>query len=136
MIGRELRSTHGLVEWFLSQQGKTIRGFRRAVFSGFTTVALAEIIARLIVDRRDLQGIWHVAAEPIDKFTLLSLVKDVYGLDVGIEPDESFLCDRSLDATRFRCATGFVIPTWPDMIRQMYQDATPYEQIRRAYAHQ
>jgi len=37
MIGRELCGSHGLVEWFLSQQGKVVRGYKKAVFSGFTT---------------------------------------------------------------------------------------------------
>ena len=45
MIGRELAGSQGLLEWFLGQQGKSVRGFRQAIFSGFTTQALAEIIA-------------------------------------------------------------------------------------------
>ncbi|HEY2846949.1 MAG TPA: sugar nucleotide-binding protein, partial [Pyrinomonadaceae bacterium] len=41
IIGRELRSQHGLVEWFLSQRGTTVPGYVNAVFSGLTTIALA-----------------------------------------------------------------------------------------------
>ncbi len=110
MIGREFNGAHGLVEWFLSQQAKHVRGFRRAIFSGFTTLALAEILADVINRHPRLSGLYHVSSGPISKFDLLSLIRDVYGVKVEIEPDETFVCDRSLDCTRFREATGFVAP--------------------------
>jgi len=134
MIGRELSGAHGLVEWFLSQKGERVRGFKRAVFSGFTTLALAEILADIIERRPELEGVWNVAAEPINKFDLLTLVRDHYGLDIEIEPDENFVCDRSLDGRRFRETTGFEPPAWSLMVEQMRRDSTPYEEIRRVHA--
>ncbi len=134
IIGRELETSHGLVEWFLSQEGKAIRGYKKAIFSGFTTNALAEIIAQIITKHSDLHGVWHVAAEPISKYDLLSLVKEIYKLNIQIEPDEIFLCDRSLNADRFKQATGFVPLPWRDMIEQMYQNPTPYSKLRGDYA--
>ena len=134
IIGRELEGSHGLIEWFLAQQGKTIRGYNRAVFSGFTTNALAEIISQILIKNLDLQGVWHVASTPINKFDLLSLVKQSYRLNIQIEPDETFVCDRSLNADQFRQATEFVPPAWPEMIEQMRQDTIPYEEIRRTHA--
>jgi len=134
MIGRELETSNGLIDWFLSQQGKTIDGYTRAIFSGFTTNALAEIIARIVVEQPEMHGVWHVASDPVSKFDLLSLVKQVYRLNIKIEPDEAVVCDRSLNADRFRQATGFVPPTWYDMIEQMYRDPTPYSELRRPHA--
>ena len=100
----------------------------------FTTRALAEVIARVVSGHQDLSGVWHVAAEPINKFDLLSLVREVYGLRVEIEPDEAFACDRSLDASRFREATGIGAPSWPEMIAGLRDDPTPYEEIRAGRA--
>lgn len=134
MIGRELSGSHGLVEWFLSQRGKTVRGFKRAIFSGFTTAALSETIGDIIADENGLHGVWHVAADPINKFDLLSMVKQAFQVDIEIEPDESFICDRSLDDSRFRARTGFTPPSWEQMIDAMARDTTPYEQIRRTHA--
>lgn len=134
MIGRELAGAHGLVEWFLSQRGGKVRGFRRAVFSGFTTQELSNIVGDVIEKHEGLSGVWHVAAEPINKYDLLTLVKGAYGLDVGIEPDEEFVCDRSLDGSRFRDETGFEPRPWPEMIERMARDETPYEEIRN-HAH-
>lgn len=132
MIGRELSGAHGLLEWFLSQEGGRVRGFRRAVFSGFTTAALAELIAEVVENHAGLSGVWHAAAEPINKFDLLSLVKEIYGMRVEIEPDETFVCDRSLDGSRFREATGIRAPAWPEMIRRLRDDPTPYAEVRAA----
>jgi|SRR5215213_10194465 len=130
MIGRELAGAHGLLEWFLSQEGGRVRGFSRAVFSGFTTAALAELLARVVAERPELSGVRHAAADPINKFELLSLIKETYGLSIEIEPDETFVCDRSLDGSRFQRETGIAAPTWPEMIRRMRDDATPYGEIR------
>ncbi len=134
MIGRELETSNGLIEWFLAQEGNTVSGYKRAIFSGFTTNALAEIIAKIITEHTDIHGVWHVASDPFSKFELLSLVKQVYKLNIHIEPDETVVCDRSLNSERFRKVTGFVPPTWHDMIEQMYKDTTPYSQLRRPNA--
>lgn len=130
MIGRELQGTHGLLEWFLSQRDGQVRGFKRAIFSGLTTPALARVIEKIIAHHPQMQGVWHVASEPISKFDLLTLVKQTYGVPVEIAGDESFVCDRSLNGGRFRTHTGIEIPSWPEMLRQMRADDTCYETLR------
>lgn len=130
IIGRELRTSSGLVEWFLSNRGGQVRGYRRAIYSGFTTLALARIILDIVQQQPDLSGLYQVSSEPISKYDLLTLVNAVYQTGTVIEPDSTFVCDRSLDSSRFRAATGFRPPGWPEMIRQMYEDATPYDRWR------
>jgi dTDP-4-dehydrorhamnose reductase len=134
MIGRELQGADGLLEWFFSQEGGRVRGFRRAIFSGFTTSVFAELIAEIISNHEGLQGVQHVASEAINKLDLLSLVKAAYGPNVEIEPDKTFVCDRSLDGSRFNRETGFRAPSWPEMIAAMRADSTPYDKIRRIHA--
>jgi dTDP-4-dehydrorhamnose reductase len=124
MIGRELGTAHGLIEWFLGQRGRSVRGFKKAIFSGFTTQALAELIGRVIAEWPRLEGVWHVAADPINKYDLLQLARQQYRLDVRVEPDETVVCDRSLDAGRFRAETGYAPPDWPTMIARLAQDTT------------
>lgn len=130
MIGRELEGAHGLLEWFLARRGGGVRGFKQAVFSGFTTQTLADVLARVVGEYPQMSGIWHVAAEPINKFDLLALLKQALALDIEIEPDETFVCDRSLNAERFRQATGLALPPWPEMIERIAQDTTRYDEIR------
>ncbi len=134
IIGRELQRSYGLIEWFLSQSGMSVYGWKRAIFSGLTTIEIARVVARVVQDHPELEGVWHVASNPISKFDLLSLVKAVYDLDVEIIPDYEEVIDRSLNADRFQKATGYAPPTWQDMIEEMHQDSTPYSELRRSYA--
>ena len=127
-IGRELhRPTHGLLEWFLNRRGGTVKGFRKAIYSGLTSHALSGVIALLIEKHTDLSGVWQVAGEPINKYALLLLIREIYDLDVDVLPDEAFQCDRSMKADKFRQATGWQTPSWRDMIVEMHQDETPYD---------
>lgn len=130
IVGRELTGAQGLFEWFLGQRGQRVRGFSHAVFSGLTTIALAELIARLLVEQPDLHGLWHVSAAPIDKLTLLRLLDEAVGAEVGIDPDERLVIDRSLDSSRFRAATGLEPPSWTSMLAALAADPTPYDEIR------
>jgi dTDP-4-dehydrorhamnose reductase len=126
IIGRELRTRYGLTEWFLSQQ-QPVKGYRRAVFSGFTTQAVARILLDHVIPRPDLSGVWQVASQPISKYELLELLKRAYHRDVAIIPDEAVVVDRSLDCSRFLAATGFVAPSWPEMIDEMAAASLPYD---------
>lgn len=131
MIGRELQTAYGLVEWFLGQRGARVRGYTHAVFSGFPTVVLSRLIADIIVDYRNLAGLYHVSAAAIDKYTLLRLLRDAYDAAVEIEPYPDVRVDRSLDSRRFREATGYAPPAWPDLVRELVEDPTPYDDWRR-----
>lgn len=119
IIGHELQSTHGLIGWLLSQKGRC-KGYKRAIFSGLPTVALAQIIRDVVIPRPDLFGVYHVAAQPISKYDLLRLVADIYGKSIEIEPDDQLVIDRSLNANRFKQATGYVAPEWPELIKLMH----------------
>jgi len=119
MIGLELSRHQGLVEWFLASHGR-VKGFRRAVFSGFTTHELARLVERLLTRHPDLCGLLHAAAEPIDKYRLLtSLAALLERRDPVVEPDETIVCDRSLDASAFRQRTGYEPPAWPQMLSEL-----------------
>jgi len=119
IIGPELETSYGLVEWFLAQRASA-RGYARAVFSGLTSVELTRAIADYAIPRPDLHGLYHVAAEPIAKHDLLELLRDEYGHPIVIDRVAEPTIDRSLDGGRFRAATGYVAPAWPDMIRIMH----------------
>ncbi len=132
IIGRELDTSHSLIEWFLTKRNQTIGGYTRAIYSGFPTIVFAEIISSLIKDNCEMSGIFHISSDPISKYDLLTLANEAYGANITIEPDDSFAIDRSLDSTNFRIATGFKPPTWPEMIERMAADITPYDRFHMA----
>ena len=126
IIGREIGTAHSLVEWFLSNEGRAVRGYTNAIYSGFPTIVLADIIKDLIFKFPELHGLYHVSSEPIDKYSLLSLLKKNFGLNIKVEPFEDFRIDRSLDSSKFRSITGFAPQPWEQMLRTMAADPTPY----------
>lgn len=127
IIGRELNTQSGLVEWFLGNKGKKVKGFKKAVYTGFTTIALAKIIKNIIDNFPNLSGLYQVSSEPIDKFSLLNIIKDKFKLDIEIEPETQTSIDRSLNSSLFRKITGFTPLSWDAMIEEMAHDKTPYD---------
>ena len=131
IIGRELETAHSLVEWFLSQKGSKVKGYRNAIYTGFPTVVLSDIISRIIERHRELEGLYHVSSEPINKYDLLRLVREKFEVDIEIEPFDDFRIDRSLDCTKFKKETGFEPMDWESMIEKMAEDSEWYEEVRK-----
>lgn len=118
IIGHESGRAASLIDWFLSTEG-TVNGFSKAVFSGFPAIVLADIIADHFIPKPELSGLYHVSADPIDKFSLLCMVRDLYRHDVEVEPSDTLIINRTLNSTKFRQATGFVPSSWPELINAM-----------------
>lgn len=123
VIGRELNTRNGLLEWFLAQEGEC-PGYRKALFSGLPTSVFAEVIRDYVIPNQQLAGLYHVSAAPIDKFTLLGLIAEAYEKEIDIVPDERLVLDRSLDSSRFSSVTGYIAPEWPVLIREMRNHPT------------
>jgi dTDP-4-dehydrorhamnose reductase len=120
LIGHEIKNKLGLVEWFLSQKDRT-RGYTKAVFSGLPTIEFAELLTRHILPDEKLNGIYNISTWPISKFDLLKLIAARYGKDISIEPYDAVNIDRSLDSGKFRRASGYEPPRWPELIEKMHE---------------
>ena len=123
VIGHELGTNLALLNWFLSQRGQAISGFTKVIYSAFTTLEMARIVDRILTQHPALSGVWHVASEPISKFALLQLCREKLGWEGVIEPNDEFVCDRSLNADRFNQATGYTPPSWEAMISELAQQS-------------
>lgn len=134
IIGHELSSRYGLVEWFLSQTGP-VSGFTRALFSGFPTIELAAIIADKVLPDPGLSGLYQVSSDPVSKHDLLGLIARQYGITTPIHSCDSFVADRSLDSTRFKEATGYTPPGWPQLVERMYADFMSSWYYRERHQH-
>lgn len=132
IIGHELGSHHSLVDWFLHQEG-SVNGYTRAIFSGLPTPELAKLIRDVVIPNQRLFGLYHVAADPINKCDLLTLVARVYGKTISIIPSDRLVIDRSLNARRFLDATGYKAKPWPALIQDMFEFR---ESMRAASAYQ
>ena len=80
---------------------------------------MKRLIQRLLASAASLAffAAWSAGA------LVMGLFAAAYGMTNEIVRDESFACDRSLDSGRFRAATGYRPPPWPDLVRAMHEDA-------------
>ena len=121
LIGRELGSQLGLLEWFLGQKGET-KGFTKAIFSGLTTNELAKVFIAHILPDESLTGLYHISSLPLSKFDLITLVARIFKKEITIHPSEELRIDRSLDGSKFASETGYAAPPWTEMIEEMRAD--------------
>jgi dTDP-4-dehydrorhamnose reductase len=117
IVGRELGTAHGLLEWFLSQ--RVVHGYTRALFSGVSTNVFARVLCDVVERHPTLQGLYHVAGEAISKYDLLVLLDEAFHAGVTIEPDDAVVLDRTLDGARFAAATSIAIPSWREMAEEL-----------------
>lgn len=120
IIGHELHNNRSLVDWFLSQHD-SVKGYTKAIFSGFPSNELARVIRDYVIPNSDLFGLYHVATHPINKYDLLRLISAQYQKDIAILPDEGLNINRALNAERFNQMTGYHPPEWPLLIEHMYE---------------
>jgi len=132
IIGHELEAKFGLLEWFLKGH-RQVRGFTKALFTGFTTNELSRVILDTLENHDNLTGLYQVASEPISKFELLKLFRDAFGTNTLILPECEIVIDRTLDGSRFQLATGYSAPSWPEMIDELARHHQP-TQSRDYYA--
>lgn len=123
MIGPELRGKYGLLEWLLKNRGKRISGFTESIFSGFTTYHLSLLLKKVLTEYKELTGLYHIASEPIDKYSLLEMINQAMRLGVQIEKIAGVKCNRSLNGTKFNNETGFQPPDWPTMVKELAHES-------------
>ena len=118
IIGHEIDTKLSLLEWFLSQTDE-IEGYRKAIFSGLTTLELSNVISKIIKNHPNLVGLYNVASEPISKYELLNLIAEIYSKEIKITPVDNPEIDRSLNPKKFIDETGIRILSWHNMINSM-----------------
>jgi dTDP-4-dehydrorhamnose reductase len=130
IIGWQLNTFSSLLSWFALQRGKNIKGYSKAIYSGVSTSVLSQLIGDIIERYPDLNGLYQVASAPIDKFQLLTQLREILGWrDIILTPDADFFCDRSLLGVRFEKETGWVSPDWSVMLAGLANEWPEYEPL-------
>ncbi len=129
IVGRELSRHTSLIDWFLSNKGGEITGFSNAIYSGLTTEELSHVVAKVIVDAPSLSGLWHVSSRPVSKFDLLVMLNRKMNLNIQINENVDFRCDRSLDSSKFWDVIGVAMPCWDKMTDQLVDDQVMYNKL-------
>lgn len=118
IIGPELKSRVSLLEWFKSQTVH-IKGYVNAIYSGFPTIELINIIENYIIPNNNSHGLYNVSSTPISKFDLLNLIAKEYKKDILIEPFQDFKNNKSLNSDLFKKEFGYNPKSWRQMIFEL-----------------
>lgn len=118
IIGHELLTKYGLLEWFLNSES-AVKGYINTFFSGLSTLELSKIIFNQLIPKKEISGILNVASKRINKYELLNLLNFHYKLNKKIHIDKDNILDRSLDNKKFIDFTDYLLPEWNEMISEM-----------------
>jgi len=122
IIGHELLSSFSLVDWFINNSSPDIEGYKNAIYTGFPTCIFINEIFKLIKYFPKLSGLYHVASDPITKYDLLCKINKIYCLNKTLLPNDKFICNRSMNYSKYKIATNFKPLPWEEMITRMYED--------------
>jgi len=120
IIGRELQGFTGLLEWFLQQQGKTVKGFTNHFWNGITTREFGKICDEIIQNRGQYpeSGIFHIFSETVSKYDMLLKFKEKYNIDCEIIADDSATLNRTL-TTIYPLCSQLKIPSFDQMLKEL-----------------
>ena len=68
---------------------------------------------------KKLNGLYHIASKPIDKFSLLRIINEIYEKDITINKDYSLIIDKSLDYSKFKEVTGYEPIEWEYALKEL-----------------
>ncbi len=87
IIGEENGNSRSLLEWAKSQAGKEVNGFINHWWNGVTTLYLAEIIEKILLNNLYQKGIYHIYSQNyVNKYELLGIFNEIYKLKMKINP--------------------------------------------------
>jgi dTDP-4-dehydrorhamnose reductase len=125
IIGHEIARSISLIDWFLAQK-HPVNGFSKAIFSGLPTIYIAEFLNKYILNGNNLSGLYHLSADPINKYDLLQLVKSQYQKNIEIINHSHVMINRSLDSTKLKNTIGFKPNCWTKLIEKMHNEYQEY----------
>ena len=130
-IGQELFDKTELLDWFLSQKEKQIKGFKNTLYSGVSTIFMARFVKNIILNFPNLNGIYQLATDkPISKYELLNLAKEAFRIEIEIKPDSLHVHRPTLDTTKLKKATSVIVPSWKEMMNELALNKAFYSNLK------
>ncbi len=120
IVGRELQGFTGLLEWFLQQRDKTIKGFTQHFWNGVTTREFGKICDKIIQHREKYpeSGIFHLFSTTLSKYEMLLKFQEKYNIDCEIIKDDSTKLNRTL-STIYPLCSQLHIPSFDEMLKEV-----------------
>jgi len=86
-----------LIEWFLSEKGKTTNGYTNHIWNGLTTLEFSTMICDIMLRDLHSKELYHLYSNDVNKFELLTFINDTLELGIEVSPTEAAQsCNRTL----------------------------------------
>lgn len=119
IIGEELTNKRSLLEWVKSNEGREINGYINHFWNGVTCLQLSQIIYKIIQDNLYWEGVRHIfSPRSVSKFELVSMINEIYDLNINILPFETEKVDKTL-TTIYESNSLFNIPDLEEQINKL-----------------
>jgi dTDP-4-dehydrorhamnose reductase len=117
IVGEEPQNKRSLLEWTKSNKDKEINGYINHYWNGVTCLQLSKIIYKIINENLYWTGVRHIfSPRSVNKFELVSMINDVYNLNIKILPYETEKVDKTL-TTIYDINSLFNIPDLKKQIK-------------------
>ncbi len=109
IIGPELVSFTGLMEWFLHNNAAEVKGYTDSLWNGLTTLELSKIICEIVgssssssssSSSTENRTVHYHSADTVSKYTLLTYFSEIFEKDVTVHPVENGLKYYTLSSHR------------------------------------
>lgn len=91
------KNTKNLLNWFLSQpEGDKIPGYTQVFWNGTTTLCMAKIVEKIMMENLLLSGLIQISSETISKYDLLKIFQKVFQKDISIFQEVTPISNKTL----------------------------------------
>jgi dTDP-4-dehydrorhamnose reductase len=119
IIGHEINTKFGLLEWFLSQK-KQCLGFKNCYFSGLTSFEVFKFLKNYLINNKmKISGLFHLSSKSISKYDLLKIIAIIYKKKIIIKKDYNLKLNRVLISRFIQKKLSYRPPSWVQMIKDM-----------------
>ncbi|MBQ7258147.1 MAG: sugar nucleotide-binding protein [Abditibacteriota bacterium] len=121
----------GLLNWFMKQNNQ-IFGFRKAIWTGLTSLQLAKTIN--LLSKSNAYGLFNMVPDiPINKYDLLKLFnKYIRKHPIEILPKDDFVLDKSLIRTRYD-KFKYKMPDYETQVKELGEWMREHKEIYENY---
>jgi dTDP-4-dehydrorhamnose reductase len=97
IIGEELVNKRSLLEWVISNENRTIKGYSNHFWNGVTCLQLAKIIYEIINQNLYWKGVRHIfSPTTVSKYELCAIINEIYELNIKLKEFDTEKVDKSL----------------------------------------
>ena len=122
-IGFEQFDKTELLEWVLSQNNKSIFGYKKTMYSGVSALFLAQFVKKIILEKININGLFNLAPKkPISKYDLIKLIILEFNLNINLIPEKEKIHNPTLNGEELRKKIDFKIPNWTEMIKDLIRN--------------